>query len=180
MRTVTAFLCTVLLVSAPSSSSQEPKSDPWSPVRMFIGSWEGVASGKAGDGTVKRRYEFVLGERFIHEKNISTYPPQERNKKGEVHEHWSFISYDKARKALVLRQFHIEGFVNQFSMSPKEGASAKLVFESEGFENFSNKWRARETYEIAGPDEFTEIFELAAPDKPFEVYSTNRFRRVRP
>ena len=52
------------------------------------------------------------------------------------------------------------------------------MFESEGFENLSNKWRARETYEILGPDEFVEIFELAMADKPFEVYSTNRFKRV--
>jgi hypothetical protein len=180
MRTVTASIGALLLACATSAWSQEPRADPWAPVRMFVGDWEGTAAGKAGDGTVKRRYEFVLGERFLHEKNTSTYPPQERNKKGEVHEHWSFTSYDKARKALVLRQFHVEGFVNQFSMSAEKSAPTKLVFESDGFENFSHKWRARETYEIAGPDEFTETFELAAPDKPFEVYSTNRFRRVRP
>jgi hypothetical protein len=47
-----------------------------------------------------RTYEFVLGSRFVHERNVSTYPPQEKNKSGEVHEHWSFLSYDRARQAL--------------------------------------------------------------------------------
>ena len=56
--------------------------------------------------TVRRRYAFVLGDRFLHETNVSTYPPQPANKAGEVHEHWSFFSYDRSRKALVLRQFH--------------------------------------------------------------------------
>ena len=107
-----------------------------------------------------------------------THPRRETE--GEVHEHWSFISYDRARKALVLRQFHVESFVIQYAMNPEKSSPTTLVFESEWFENFNNKWRARETYEIASRDAFTETFELAGPDKPFEVYSKNYFRRVRP
>ena len=37
-----------------------------------------------------------------------------------MHEHWSFFSYDRARKALVLRQFHQEGFVNQYVLDTAE------------------------------------------------------------
>ena len=161
-----------------TSANPQPSADPWAPVRFMAGTWKGTATGKAGEGTVARRYEFVLRERFLHERNVSTYPAQERNPKGEVHEHWSFFSFDRARKRIVLRQFHVEGFVNQFALDPEKSTATKLVFESEGFENFSNRWRARETYEIAGPDEFTETFELAPPDKPFEVYGVNRFVRV--
>jgi len=179
MSLATRIVLCVLSLALPASAQQTPP-DPWGPVRFLEGAWQGKAEGKAGDGTVERRYEFVLGKRFLHEKNTSTYPPQERNKKGEVHEHWSFISYDRARKVLVLRQFHVEGFVNQFALDPEKSTATRLVFESERFENFSNKWRARETYEIAGPDDFTETFELAEPDKPFEVYSRNVFKRFRP
>jgi hypothetical protein len=143
------------------------------------GSWKGTTEGKPGAGTVERKYEFVMRDRYLHERNTSTYPPQERNPKGEVHEHWSFFSYDRARKLLVLRQFHVEGFVNQYSLRPEESAPEKIVFESEAFENLSSKWRARETYRMLGPDEFSETFELAMEGKPFEVYSTNRFKRVR-
>jgi len=169
-----------MLAGAAGTWPQEPVTDPWARVRFFVGNWQGVASGRPGDGTVVRQYELVLGQRFLHEKNVSTYPPQERNKKGETHEHWSFLSYDRARKVLVLRQFHIEGFVNQYALVPEESAPDKLVFEGEGFENVGGKWRGRETYRILGPDEFTETFELAAPGKPFEIYSTNHFKRSRP
>ena len=172
MRTLAAAL---LLSTTLTAAAQDPS--PFEPVRFLVGSWDGTASGQAGDGTVKRSYEWAMNGRFIHERNVSTYAAQAKNPKDEVHEHWSMISYDRARKALVLRQFHVEGFVNQYALDAASSTATRLVFESENFENFSNRWRARETYEVLGPDEFTETFELAAPDKPLEVYSTNRFRR---
>jgi hypothetical protein len=52
-----------------------------------------------------------------------------------------------------------------------------IVFTSEGIENIPAGWRARETYKIIGPDEFTETFELAAPAKNFETYSEGRLTR---
>ncbi len=163
---------------AASGNAHSPASDPLAPVRFLLGEWTGTAAGQAGEGTLTRRYEFVLNQRFIHETSTSTYPPQERNPNGEVHEHLGLLSYDNARKLIVLRQFHVEGFVNQYVFSPASATATRVVFESEIFENFSNEWRARETYEILGTDEFIEIFELAPPGKPFEVYSRNHLRRV--
>lgn len=162
-----------------AAAEPAPKADPWAPIRFLEGEWSGVAEGQAGSGTVQRSYAFVLEGRYLHEKNVSTYPPQERNKQGEVHEHWSFFSFDRSRGVLVLRQFHPEGFVNQYVHNSTAGTPARLVFESEKFENFDNSWRARETYEIRSQDELTETFELAPPGKPFEVYSKNTFRRSR-
>jgi hypothetical protein len=173
-------LFAIAALCAPSlSMAQAADTDPWAQVRTFAGKWEGTSTGQAGEGTVTREYEWVMKQRFLHEKNISTYPVQEKNKKGEIHEHWSFISYDKNRKTLVLRQFHVESFVNQYVLNKEASTATKLVFESEGFENFSNKWKARETYDLVGPDEFVETFELAAPEKAFQVYSKNHFKRVR-
>jgi hypothetical protein len=51
-----------------------------------------------------------------------------------------------------------------------------IVFTSEGIENPAG-WRARETYRVAGPGEFTETFELAEPGKDFEIYSEGRLHR---
>jgi transglutaminase/protease-like cytokinesis protein 3 len=82
------------------------------------------------------------------------------------------------RKLLVLRQFHIEGFVNTYRQVDTGQGSASPVFESEAFENFSNSWKARESYEFLSDNEFIETFELAAPGKPFQVYSSNHFKRV--
>jgi hypothetical protein len=85
------------------------------------------------------------------------------------------ISYDRVRKAVVFRQFHVEGFVNQYvSESVREGV---VRFVSVSIENIPAGYRARETYTINGPDSFVERFELAAPEKEFELYSETRFQR---
>src|SRR5687767_14944755 len=91
-RTLVLVAC-ILLVHP--LNGQTPKPDPWQPLRFLVGEWEGTAEGQAGAGTVRRSYSFILKDRFLHEKNVSTYPPQEKNKAGEVHEHWSFFSYDR-------------------------------------------------------------------------------------
>jgi hypothetical protein len=167
----------LLIAAAGFFQTPEAPSDPFAALRSFAGEWQGTSEGQAGSGTVRRSYEFVLGGRYLYERNTSTYPPS-GEKPGEVHEHWSFFSYDRGRRALVLRQFHQEGFVNLYSLNAAASGATKLVFDSEGFENFDNRWRARETYDLISADELVETFELAPPDKPFEVYSRNRFRRA--
>lgn len=83
-----------------------PKADPFAPLRFLAGTWRGDQSGQPGQGTAERTYQFILNDRFLQETNTSTYPPQEKNKKGEVHHHMSMISYDGMRKLFVFRQFH--------------------------------------------------------------------------
>ena len=158
------------------AQAAEGGNDSLASVRRFVGEWKGTATGEAGDGTVARRYAFVMNGRFIHETNITRYPPQEKNKAGELHEHWGVFSYDKARKLIVLRHFHAEGFVNTYRQTTAPEGTA-LLFESEAFENFSNSWKARESYEFLSDDEFVETFELAAPGRPFQLYSRNHLRR---
>lgn len=109
---------------------------------------------------------------------MSTYPPQLKIEKGEVHEHWSFFSHDRARHTLVFRQFHQEGFVNQYVMVAGSPPAAP-VFESEALENVHPGGKARETYQVVSPDEFVETFELAQAGGAYEVYSKARFKRVR-
>jgi hypothetical protein len=120
----------------------------------------------------------VPGSRFIQVRNRSTYPPQEQNAKGEVHEDVGFFSFDAGRKRIVLRQFHVEGFVNQFLLDHTWTAD-RLVLTTEAIENIPTGWRARETYVLTDSDTFEEIFELAEPAKDFVVYSRSRLTRVR-
>ena len=168
------------LIVTPAMFGQTPAVTPdqWAPVRFLLGSWEGTSSGQAGNATVRREYGFALRERFIEERHTSTYPPQEKNPKGEVHEHLSYISYDRARKLLVLRQFHVERFVIQY-VQEGESSGGKLAFVSEAIENTPPGWRARESYTVFGPDEFEEVFELAETGKPFTVYSRTRLKRIK-
>ena len=173
---------TILFVAAfaLSAFAQEntPKSDRFAPLRFFAGTWRGDQTGEPGQGTAERTYQFILNDRFLQETNTSTYPPQEKNKKGEVHHHLSLISYDTGRKAFVFRQFHTEGFVNTYVQQPTSD-DKKIVFVTEAIENIPAGYRARETYTILNHDEFIERFEIAEPGKDFALYSEAHLKRVR-
>ncbi len=161
----------VLALWAQSNSAPEM----WERVRFLVGSWVGDVEGQPGKGQSLREYHFVLGNKYLEVRNKSTYPAQPQNSKGEVHEDWGMISFDRARKKLILRQFHIEGFVNQYAV--EETGDGFVRFTSEAIENIPTGYRARETYIPNGPDSFTERFEIAEPGKDFEVYSETHFRR---
>ncbi len=174
---VGALLLFILLLSpvVEAQSAQQP--DVWEPLKLFVGFWKGTASGQAGNGKVEREYQFVLNGKYLYAKNTSTYPPQEKNPKGEVHEDWGLFSYDRGRKQIVLRQFHVEGFVNQYALDTAASNSKTLVLVTESIENIPPGWRAREMYKVLSNDEFIEVFELAAPGKEFEIYTENHFKR---
>lgn len=171
-----SLIVTVLLLVAFVGTAQMPtRSDTWEPLRYLVGIWEGTGSGQPGVSKIQREYRLVLNDKFLHVQNKSTYDPQPKNPKGEVHQDWGMMSFDKSRKKFVFRQFHVEGFVNQYVMTSTDGKT--IVFTSESIENIPAGFRARETYKILGPDEFTEVFEIAEPGKDFEVYSEGHFKR---
>jgi hypothetical protein len=174
-----APLLMLLCVLPAIASAQQPPApgDPLSPMEPFIGRWQGTTEGQPGTGTVEREYLRILNRRFVRVTNRSTYPPQERNPKGEQHEDIGIFSADRSRKRIVFRQFHVEGFVNEYVQI--DSPSATLVFEIEAIENIPSGWRARETYRLIGADEFEETFELSEPGKPFEVYSRARLKRMK-
>ena len=157
---------------------QSTATDPLGPLAFIVGRWEGTSDGQPGKAKVQREYRRALGSRFIHGRNRSEYPAQEKNPKGEIHEDEGWFSFDRARKRIVLRQFHVEGFVNQY-VQEADSSATTLVFTTEAIENIPPGWRARETYIVHGPDEFEEVFELAQTGKPFELYSRARLKRVK-
>ena len=177
-----AVLLVALSLSISGGSSQSPKSpanptDTWAPFQFLVGTWEGTSSGRPGNGTVRREYRLVLRDRFIEGRTTATYPPQEKNPKGEIHEDLAYLSHDRRSKAFKMRQFHVEGFVTEYVARPT-GAS-DIVFTSERLENIPAGWRARETWRITDPDNFVEIFELAEPGKDFALYSETHLTRRR-
>lgn len=89
------------------------------------------------------------------------------------------FSRDRVRKLFVLRQFNLEGFVNQYILDTLHTDSTAIVFVTEAIENIAPGWRGKEAYKIINADEFVETFELAAPGKEFEVYAENRLKRIR-
>lgn len=118
-----------------------------------------------------------MNENFLQARNKCTFKPQEKNPKGETHEDIGFYSYDNNRKKFILRQFHVEGFINQYVLDDLADHDKTIVLVTESIENIPPGWRARETYKILNNDEFTEVFELAGPEKDFRVYTKNSLRR---
>ena len=149
----------------------------WERFEFLAGTWEGTGSGQPGTGHYERSYTFVLNHKFLHARNKSTYMPQEQNPQGEVHEDWGFISHDKRRNTFVYRQFHSEGFVNQYILESPDQDAQSFSFVSESIENIATGWRAKESYKVISPNEFTETFELAAPGKDYEIYTHCHLKR---
>lgn len=167
----------LLLLTLVGMAQTPSRSETWEPFRVFIGRWEGTGTGQPGVSKIQREYRLVLNDKYIHVQNKSTYDPQPKNPKGEVHEDWGMLRFDKGRKQFVLRQFHVEGFVNQYLMSSLSADGKTIVFTTESIENIPAGFRARETYKILSPDEFLEVFEIAEPGKEFQIYSESRLRR---
>jgi len=129
--------------------------------------------------TSERHYSFILNGKFLHGRNRSVDKPQEKNPKGEIHENLDYFSYDRNRKKLVLRQFHIEGFVNQYVRVDSGEDSKTFVFETEAIENIPAGWKARETYKLLDGGDWQETFELAAPGKEYEIYTQTRLTKAK-
>ncbi|HEY3389890.1 MAG TPA: hypothetical protein VGK38_09985 [Prolixibacteraceae bacterium] len=159
-------------------SAQTSKQDSiWSPFKYFVGNWDGAGVVEGDGGKYERSYQFIFNRKFIEVKNKSTFQPTGNKPKGEVHEDLGYISYDKGRKIFVLRQFHIEGFVNQYKLDSISPDRKTIVFVSENIENIAPGWRAKESYRLVNENEFVETFELAEPKGTFEVYSKAKMTR---
>lgn len=154
-------------------TAQQTKMDNiWLPLKPFIGSWTGNGEGEPGKGKYERSYQFTLGKNFIEIHNKSSYPASISNdQKGEIHEDIGYISYDKSRKTFKLRQFHVEGFVNEYVLDSISPDKKTIVFITENIENIPAGWRAKETYRILNENVIEETFELSEPNKDFEIYT---------
>ncbi len=166
----------VALLTAAIGAAQ---SDPWAPLRFLEGRWEGKASGDPGKGVSTREYRFEMRGRFLAAHNKSVYEPKSPGAESEVHEDRGMFSYDRALKKLVLRQFHVEGFVNEYVLDSVSADGQSFEFTTVRIENIAPGWRAKESYRVLSPDEVVETFSLAAPGKDFEVYSETRLKRVK-
>jgi hypothetical protein len=177
VRLFVLLAATLLSTLARAQGPSPAPVDTLASLGRLVGRWTGASEGQPGKGQVDRQYERALGSKFLQVRNRSTYSPQEKNPKGETHEDLGFFSFDRVRKRIVFRQFHIEGFVNQYVLEPSSTVG-RLVFTSESIENIPAGFRARETYVFSSNDQFEEIFEIAEPGKDFEVYSRSKLTRA--
>ncbi len=171
------FIVALLLLPCFLFAQEDQKENIWEPFEVVVGQWEGTGKGKSGESMVETEFDFILNKNFLQVKNKAVFDPQEANPSGEVHEDLGFISYDGNRKKFIFRQFHVEGFVNQYVLDSLSPDRNTFVFISESIENISPGWRARVVYKITDENEIRVLFDLAAPDKEFGCYSENQLRR---
>jgi len=166
-----------LLVATVTYGQTNKRDSIWSPIKYFVGTWKGEGGGEPGMGKYERTYQFILNNNVIEIKNKSTYPPTAKNPKGELHEDIGYFIYDRGRKTFLLRQLHIESFVNDYVLESISADKKTLVFVTESIINIPKGWKGRETYRILNDKTFEETFELAEPGKEFTLYSKVNFVR---
>lgn len=171
-------LCGALTMCLLSSTATAQTADGLAEMRWLIGDWTGKGEGEPGISTSKRHAEAILGNRYLRVNGRSEYPKQERNPKGEVHAEMDMWSYDRARKAIVLRQFDTLGFVSTYVLDRAASTPDRWVLNAEHLENVPQGWRARYTFTRKSATEYEEMLELDGDGKGFRPYVTNRFLRV--
>lgn len=147
----------------------------WAPFESLIGQWNGTGKAASGNtSTVKTSFELVMNGQYLEVKNESVFKPTDKNPQGEIHTDWGLISFDKQRKVYVFRQFHVEGFVNQYILNQTESTPHKLVFETEVIENFVPGGNARWTILIHTKNLIETLFDLQMPGKEYTNYGMNK------
>jgi len=170
-------LVILILLSGAVLAQEAKKADVWEPLRFFAGDWEGTGIGPSGSSKIFTKFEFVLGGKYLQVINRAVFEPQEKNPEGEIHEDLGLVSYDGARQKFVFRQFHIEGYVNQYVLDSLSPDGKMLVFVSESLENAPPAMKAKVTWQITGDDECRILFDLAMPGKEFMCFSENQLQR---
>jgi len=155
------------------------QSDPWAPVRVFEGRWEGSITGKPGKQLSSREYRFVSDGKFLWQHDHSVYEVSSPDAAPKVREDFGYFSYDKFQKRIVWRQFHSEGFVNEYQLESVSAEGKSFEFTTVRIENLPPGWRAKKSYRVLSTDEIEETFSLASPDKEFETYTVAHLRRVK-
>jgi hypothetical protein len=155
----------------------DEEEDVWAPLRPVIGEWAGTGSGPGGESKIEAGYQFALGDNYIEAWHRSVFEPSEMNPEGEVHEDRGFISYDSGRGRLVFRQFHVEGFVNQYVLDSLSADGSTMYFVSEDIENAPPGTMAKLEVIIRGESELETSFHVAWPGSDFQCFSNNKLKR---
>jgi hypothetical protein len=174
MLSVCALLCTV------ASFAAEPVRDGLADLRWMEGEWRGIGEGDPGTSGSERHVDSYLGNQYIRATGRSVYPKQDKNPKGEVHSQLNLWSFDRARGAIVMREFDTLGFVCTYVLDKAASAPDRWVLVGESLENVPKGWKARYVITRKSDDEYHEMLQLDPDGKGFNPYVTNRFLKVSP
>jgi hypothetical protein len=156
----------------------EPAKDGLAELRWMEGDWRGVGEGDPGTSGSERHSDSYLDAKYMRTTGLSVYPKQEKNPKGEVHAQLNLWSFDRARSAIIMREFDTLGFVGTYVLDKAASAPGRWVLVAESLENVPKGWKARYVFTRKSDDEYHEMLELDPDGKGFKPYVTNRFLKV--
>lgn len=155
--------------------SQEKQLDRFN---HLIGNWVGTGEGySASKSVIHSSFRWVLNKQFLEVKNHSEFESTDQNPEGGIHDDWGIISFDKARKVFVFRQFHTEGFINQYVLNDSLSTDKSFVFESEVIENFVQGGTARFTIHIKSDSEIETLFDVGFPGREMACFGKNSLQK---
>jgi len=169
----------LLTVAIPSLllANAEQGDDILAPLKPLVGTWKGTGGRGSITSQVEAEYQFVLNNTYLEVKHRAVFPPQKDKPEGEIHKDFGIISFDRSREKFVFRQFHIEGFVIQYTLDSLSTDGKVFVFNSEQIENAPPGTRAELIVVIADENELQTTFNVAFPGKDFQCYSSNKLKR---
>lgn len=158
--------------------AQEPTStDPLESLEFLIGEWEGNADGASGQSAVHLEFRRILSKRYINIEGHEVRPAGAGPQNLAIHDDLGILSFDTTRQRMVLRQFHSEGFVVQYTAAPTADKN-RIVFLSEAIESLPTGSQVRETFLLVTADELERTLEQADPGKEFRVLSRARLKKA--
>lgn len=169
------FTLLTLLFSATIIVAQE---NPLDKFNSLIGKWEGTGSGfNSSKSVIQSEFNRIMNNNFIEVKNHSEFEPTPQKPEGEIHEDWGVISFNKSREKIIFRQFHVEGFVIQYTLNDSLSNESTLIFESEYIENFVPGGTARFTINLKSDTDIETLFHVGFPGKEMSCFGSNRLKK---
>lgn len=166
-----AFLVLGIILSFGISFAQ---TNPYERLNFIIGDWSGTGSGFGNNKSkIESSFQPVMDSNYIEVKNESWFEPTEKNPKGEHHLDKGFISYDKSRKLIILREFNSEGYFNQYVLNDSISNENTLVFETEFIENFVPNGKAKLTIKKISENEIETVFDVSF-GKDYSCFGDNK------
>ncbi len=167
--------CTVFQSVAQTMSNQAQDQTNYIGViaGYLSGSWKSNPDACIGIGEANKVNKVVLDSNFFLMETKATFDVEENNR----HEDKKFISYNKLTDKLILREFHSEGFVNEYEVDSMSTDLKYIVFLSRALENMPDGWKARMTIQIIDDGNYREQFDMARPGEPFRQYVVAAWRR---
>ncbi|MFV0590064.1 MAG: hypothetical protein ACK5M7_01650 [Draconibacterium sp.] len=152
--------------------------NPLQRFERLSGSWQGTGEGFGNSkSNITAEYNWLMDKQYIEMKHHSEFAPTAQNPKGEIHDDFGVVSFNKDRGIVIFRQYHSEGFFNEYVLNESESNDSTLIFETERIENFVPGGRARFTIKFIADNEIETVFEVGFPGKELVCFGTNRMKK---